>query len=65
MLSPFAWYEDPRLGLRVRFDALHTHLYGGTAHDDIRYVYSTVPIVRGNEETEWSRFPSRDFWLAW
>ena len=36
--------------LRAKLDALYFHLYGVTDRDDIRYVYSTFPIVERDEK---------------
>ena len=38
---------------------------GVTGRDDIRYIYSTFPIVRREEEKAWGRYRSRDLCLAW
>ena len=65
VLPPFRWDEDRRLRLRAKLDALYFHLYGVTGRDDIRYIYSTFPIVRREEEKAWGRYRSRDLCLAW
>ena len=65
MLPPFGWDEDRRLRLRAKLDALYFHLYGVTGRDDIRYIYSTFPIVEREEEKAWGRYRSRDLCLAW
>ena len=65
VLPPFRWDEDRRLRLRAKLDALYFHLYGVTDRDDIRYIYSTFPIVRREEEKAWGRYRSRDLCLAW
>ena len=65
VLPPFRWDEDRRLRLRAKLDALYFHLYGVTDRDDIRYIYSTFPIVDREEEKTWSRYRSRDLCLAW
>ena len=65
VLPPFRWDEDRRLRLRAKLDALYFHLYGVTGRDDIRYVYSTFPIVEREEEKAWGRYRSRDLCLAW
>ena len=44
--DPFVWNDDRRLQLRAKLDAVFFHLYGVTARDDIRYIYSTFPIVK-------------------
>ena len=65
MLPPFAWDADRRLQLRAKLDALYFHLYGVTNRDDIRYIYSTFPIVQREEENAWGRYRSLDLCLAW
>ena len=47
---PFVWDDERRLVLRARLDAVFFHLYGVTDRDDIRYVYSTFPIVEREEK---------------
>ncbi len=63
---PFLWNEDRRLYLRAKLDAVFFHLYGVTDRDDIRYVYSTFPIVERQETNAYDgRYRSRDLCLAW
>jgi hypothetical protein len=62
--APFAWDEERRLTLRAKLDALYFILYGVTDRDDIRYVYSTFPIVEREELTKFARYRSRDLCLA-
>ena len=64
-LPPFRWNEDRRLRLRAKLDALYFHLYGVTDRDDIRYIYSTFPIVEREEQKTWGRYRSRELCLAW
>jgi hypothetical protein len=35
------------------------------ARDDVRYIYSTFPIVERQEKERWGRYRSRDLCLAW
>ena len=65
VLPPFCWDEDRRLRLRAKLDALYFHLYGVTDRDDIRYIYSTFPIVEREEGKAWNCYRSRDLCLAW
>ena len=65
VLPPFRWDEDRRLGLRAKLDALYFHLYGVTDRDDIRYVYSTFPIVERQEIQAHGSYRSRELCLAW
>ena len=65
MKPPFHWDEERRLRLRARLDAVYFHLYGVTNRDDIRYVYSTFPIVERQEIEIHDRYRSRDLCLAY
>ena len=62
---PFAWDERRRLTLRAKLDAIYFHLYGITDRNDVRYIYSTFPIVEREEMAEWGQYASRDLCLAW
>ena len=62
---PFPWDEERRLRLRAKLDAVFFHLYGVTDRGDIRYVFSTFPIVERQETNEYGRFRSRDLCLAY
>ncbi|MXW80376.1 MAG: restriction endonuclease, partial [Gemmatimonadetes bacterium] len=64
-LPPFVWDADRRLNLRAKLDALYFHLYGVTERDDIRYIYSTFPIVEREETAAYGTYRSRDLCLAW
>lgn len=48
---PFVWDEERRLKLRAKLDAVFFHLYGITDREDVRYIYSTFPIVEREERT--------------
>jgi hypothetical protein len=62
---PFVWDEDRRLRLRAKLDAVFFHLYGITDRDDVRYIYSTFPIVERQETEAHCRYLSRDLCLAY
>lgn len=62
---PFVWDEERRLHLRAKLDAVFFHLYGITDRDDVRYIYSTFPIVEREEEAAWGSYRSRDLCLAY
>jgi hypothetical protein len=62
---PFVWDEERRLRLRAKLDAVYFHLYGVTDRDDVRYIYSTFPIVEREETAAHGRYLSRDFCLAY
>ena len=65
LLPPFAWDEDRRLLLRAKLDAVFFHLYGVIERDDVRYIYSTFPIVEREETAAYGTYRSRDLCLAW
>ena len=70
VLPPFVWNEERRLHLRAKLDALYFILYGvydpadpAGSRDDIRYIYSTFPIVERQEMAAHGRYRSRDLCL--
>ena len=65
VLQPFVWDEERRLFLRSKLDAMFFHLYGVTDRNDVRYVYSTFPIVEREETAAYGSYRSRDLCLAW
>lgn len=65
VLPPYRWDADRRLYLRAKLDAVYFHLYGITSRDDIRFIYSTFPIVEREEESSYGTYRSRDLCLAW
>ena len=72
VLPPFIWDEERRLHLRAKLDALYFILYGvfdeadpAQSRDDIRYIYSTFPIVERKEVAEYGTYRSRDLCLAY
>ena len=63
---PFLWNEERRLVLRSKLDAVFFHLYGVTDRDDIRYIYSTFPIVERKEKDAYGgAHRSCELCLAW
>jgi len=62
---PFIWDEERRLKLRAKLDAVYFHLYSVTDRDDVRYIYSTFPIVEREEMNAFGRYRSRDLCLAY
>ena len=59
------WDEERRLLLRAKLDAVFFHLYGVTDGGDVRYVYSTFPIVEREETVAYGAYRSRELCLAW
>lgn len=62
---PFTWDEERRLKLRAKLDALFFILYGVTDRDDVRYIYSTFPIVEKQERALYNRYRSMELCLAY
>ena len=62
---PFRWDENRRLRLRAKLDAVFFHLYGLADRDEVRYIYSTFPIVERQETEAYGRYRSCDLCLAW
>lgn len=72
VLPPFIWDEERRLHLRAKLDALYFILYGvydpadpAGSRDDIRYIYSTFPIVERQDIAAYGTYRSRDLALAY
>ena len=65
VLPPFVWNEERRLHLRAKLDAVFFHLYGVTDRDDVRYIYSTFPIVEREETKAYGDYRSRELCLAY
>ena len=63
---PFTWNEERRLVLRSKLDAVFFHLYGVTDRSDIRYIYSTFPIVERKEKAAYGGvYRSCELCLGW
>ena len=60
---PFLWNAQRRLRLRARLDALFFLLYGVTSEEEIRYVYSTFPIMEREERATYGHYRSVDVCL--
>ena len=52
----FRWDPERRLHLRAKLDALFFHLYGVTDRDDVRYVWSTFPILERQDVLAFGRY---------
>ncbi|MCB1968505.1 MAG: restriction endonuclease, partial [Candidatus Accumulibacter sp.] len=65
VLPPFEWDEERRLRLRAKLDAIFFHLYGITDRNDVRYIYSTFPIVERQEREIYGEYRSCDLCLAY
>jgi hypothetical protein len=65
VLPPFKWDEEERVHLRARLDALYFLLYGVTDRDDVRYILSTFPGVREDDEKKHGRYRTQELILAY
>jgi hypothetical protein len=52
-------------GSRRRLDAIYFLLYGVTEPEEVRYIYSTFPIVERAETAAHGRYLSRDYCLMY
>ena len=63
---PFIWDEERRLVLRAKLDAVFFCLYGIADRDDIRYIYSTFPIIERQEKAAYGgKYRSCELCLAY
>ena len=62
---PFAWDEERRFHLRAKLDAVFFHLYGVTDRDDVRYIYSTFPIIERQDTENYGHYRSCELCLAY
>ena len=63
--STFPWDDERRLHLQAKLDAVFFHLYGVTDRDDVRYIWSTFPIVERQDTAAYGRYRSRDLCLTY
>ena len=64
--APFIWDEERRLVLRAKLDAVFFCLYGIADRDDIRYIYSTFPIIERQEKAAYGgKYRSCELCLAY
>ena len=63
--APFLWDEERRLHLFAKLDAVFFHLYGITDRDDVRYVFSTFPIIANQEADKYGAYKSCELCLAY
>ena len=65
VLPPVIWDIRQRAILMAQLDALYCLLYGVYNREDIRYIYSTFPIVEREDNEAWGGYLSRDLCLMW
>ena len=62
---PFLWNEERRSHLRAKLDAVFFHLYGIVDRDDVRYIFSTFPIVESQETSTYGIYKFCELCLAY
>ena len=62
--EPFVWNDPRRSMLRAKLDAIFFLLYGIEDREDVRYIYSTFPIIERHEVGRFGVYRSRDLCLA-
>jgi hypothetical protein len=62
---PFLWDEEQRQRFRAKLDAVYFQLYGVTDRDDMRYIYSTFPVIDREEMAAYGSYRSRELCLAY
>ena len=62
---PFQWCDDRRLRLLSKLDAVYFHLYDVTDRDEVRYIFSTFPIVERQVTKTYGEYINRDLCLAY
>ena len=65
VLPPVIWNIKQRTILMAQLDALYCLLYEVHNREDIRYIYSTFPIVEQEDNETWGGYLSRDLCLMW
>ena len=63
--APYLWDEERRLHLFAKLDAVFFHLYGITDREDVRYVFSTFPIIANQEADKYGTYKSCELCLAY
>ena len=63
--QPFVWDQERRLHLRAKLDAVFFYLYGIVDRDDVRYIFSTFPIVESQEVGTYGVYQSLELCLAY
>lgn len=69
---PFPWERERRLRLKAKIDAVFFFLYGifdpksrRRSIDNVRYIYSTFPVLERSENSTYESYRSRDLALAY
>ncbi len=63
-IEPRPWNEKERLDYMAQLDAIAAHLYG-IDFDDLKYIFTTFPIEKREQEREYGTYLSRDLALKY
>jgi hypothetical protein len=63
-IEPRPWNEKERLDYMAQLDAIAAHLYG-IDFDDLKYIFTTFPIEKRDQEKEYGTYLSRDLALKY
>jgi len=63
-IEPRPWNEKERLNYMAQLDAIAAHLYG-IVYEDLKYIFTTFPIEKREQEKEYGTYLSRDLALKY
>jgi hypothetical protein len=63
-IEPRPWNEKERLDYMAQLDAIAAHLYG-IDFEDLKYIFTTFPIEKREQEKEYGTYLSRDLALKY
>jgi len=63
-IEPRPWNEKERLDYMAQLDAIAAHLYG-IDYEDLKYIFTTFPIEKREQESEYGTYLSRDLALKY
>jgi len=63
-IEPRPWNEKERLDYMAQLDAIAAHLYG-IDYEDLKYIFTTFPIEKREQEKEYGTYLSRDLALKY
>jgi len=63
-IEPRPWNEKERVDYMAQLDAIAAHLYG-IDYEDLKYIFTTFPIEKREQEREYGTYLSRDLALKY
>ncbi len=63
-IEPRPWNEKERLDYMAQLDAIAAHLYG-IDYEDLKYIFTTFPIEKREQERDYGTYLSRDLALKY